>query len=331
MVIHVTPEPGPEGVRRESAPENGRFQILALDGGGLRGIFGAVALDQLEADFDTSIVEHFDLIAGTSTGGLIALALAVGRSPGEILELYLKEGPKIFPTSRWARLRRLKKPYDPKPLRTAVTEILGDNTLEDSPVRLVIPAFDLTSNDVYVFRTPHIEKLRRDRRELMVDVALSTTAAPTFLPSHGLAGLRLVDGGVWANNPTMVAVVEALSACQQPPERVHVLNVGTTTEVVHRNRRLDNGSAFWWMREIVDVVFRGQALSATNHAGLLLPKGHVHRLDVPVPKGLHGLDRVDAENLVGNAKAASRKASPALAAFFDHRPLSYKATPGSNR
>ncbi len=322
----MTPVPGREDLRRENAPEKGRFQVLALDGGGLRGIFGAAALDQLEADFDTSILGHFDLIAGTSTGGLIALALAAGRSPGEILDIYLREGPNIFPTSRWARLRRLMKPYSPEPLLTAVTDILGDNTLEDSPVRLVIPAFDLTSNDVYVFRTPHIEKLRRDRRDRMIDVAMSTTAAPTFLPSHELAGLRLIDGGVWANNPTMVAVVESLSACQQPPESVHVLNIGTTSEIVHRSRRLDKGSAFWWIREIVDVAFRGQALSATNHAGLLLPKGHVHRLDVPVPKGLHGLDRVDAQNLVGNAKAASRKASPALSAFFSHRAISYKET-----
>lgn len=249
-----------------SVPTPGRFQVLSLDGGGLRGIFGAAALEQLEADFETRIVDHFDLIAGTSTGGLIALALAVGCSPREILDIYLESGPKIFPTSRWARFRRIFGPYDPEPLRRALAEILGETTLGESPVRLVIPSFDLTSNDVYIFRTPHVAKLRRDHRELMVNVALSTTAAPTFLPSHKLEGLRLVDGGVWANNPTMVAVVEALSTCERSPESIYVLNVGTTTEVVHRDRRLDNGLPLWWAREVVDVAFRGQALSATNHA-----------------------------------------------------------------
>lgn len=303
---------------------NGRFQVLSLDGGGLRGIFGAAALQQLEADFETRIIDHFDLIAGTSTGGLIALALAVGRSPQEILELYLKSGPKIFPTSRWARLRRLLRPYDPSPLRDALTEILGQATLGDSPVRLAIPAFDLTSNDVYLFRTPHAERLCRDHRELMVDVALSTTAAPSYLPTHKLEGLRLIDGGVWANNPTMVAVAEAVSTCQWRPETVHVLNVGTTSEVVHRDARLDNGLPLRWAREVIDVAFRGQALCATNHAQLLLPEGHVRRLDVPVPKGLHGLDRVNPGNLIGNAKAASRKASPSLADFFSHRATSYR-------
>ncbi len=159
----------------------------------------------------------------------------------------------------------------------------------------------------------------------MVDVAMATTAAPTFLPAHRLDGLRLIDGGVWANNPTMVAVVEAIASCRVSPERVHVLSVGTTTEIVHRSRRLDDGLALWWLRDIVDVVFRGQALSGTNHARLLLPDGHVDRLDVPVPKGLHGLDRVDVDNLIGHAMAATRKASRSLEALFTHQAVSYQA------
>lgn len=302
-----------------------RFQILSLDGGGLRGIFAASALAQLERDFDTRIVDHFDLVAGTSTGGLIALGLAAGRSPQEILDFYLQEGRTIFPTSRLARIRRRRRPYRPGPLRAALEQILGDRTLGDSSVRLAIPSFDQTSNDVYLFRTPHLPSLRRDHRERMVDVGLATSAAPTFLPAHRIGGLRLVDGGVWANNPTMVAVVEAIASCGVPAGDVHVLNVGTTTEIVHRSRRLDDGSPLWWLREVVDVVFRGQALSATNHAGLLLPKGHVHRLDVPIPKGLHGLDRVDAENLIGHAMAASRKASPTLSSLFTHRAKPYRS------
>lgn len=295
-----------------------RFQILALDGGGLRGIFAASALAQLQDDFETDIVKHFDLIAGTSTGALIALALAAGRSPQEIVAFYLEQGPTIFPAASWRRLRRLWRPYRQGPLRKALESILGGATLADSRVRLAIPAFDQTSNDVYLFRTPHQPGLRRDRREQMVDVALAATAAPTFLPAHHLGGLRLIDGGVWAVNPTMVALVEALASCNAQARDVHILNVGATTHVVHRSRRLDDGLPFWWAREIVDVALRGQALSATNYARLLLPPGQVHRLDVPVPKGLHGLDRVDAEDLIGQAMASSRRASPSLADFFSH-------------
>jgi len=305
------------------ASETRRFQILSLDGGGLRGIFAASVLAQLESDFDTKILDHFDLVSGTSTGGLIALGLAAGRSPQDIVDFYVERGGTIFPTSRLARMRRIRRPHSAEPLRAALEDILGDLTLGESPVRLAVPSFDQTSNDVYLFRTPHLASLRRDHRDRMVDVGMATAAAPTFLPAHRLGGLRLIDGGVWASNPTMIAVVEAIASCGVSPDQVHVLNVGTTTEIVHRSRRLDDGSALWWLRDIVDVVLRGQALSATNHARLLLPAGHVHRIDVPVPKGLHGLDRVDAADLIGQAMAATRKASPSLAALFEHKAVAY--------
>ena len=300
-----------------------RFQVLALEGGGLKGIFAAATLAGLEADFGTRIVDHFDLITGTSTGGLIALGLGSGLSAQDVVDFYLDEGRKIFPTSRRRRLRRLRRPYDPAPLRSALVSKFGDRTLADSAVRLAIPSFDQTSNDVYLFRTPHHPNLRRDRRERLVDVALATTAAPTFLPAHHLDGLRLIDGGVWANNPTMVGVVEALATCAVPQEQVHVLTVGTTTEVVHRSNRLDDGSPIRWVRTIVEVALRGQALAASNHARLILPRGHVHRLDVQIPRGLQALDRVDARNLVGHARSASRTNGPQLSYLFEHRAIPF--------
>lgn len=311
------------GIEAADSRPRVRFQVLALDGGGLRGIFAAAALAALEGDFDTRIIDHFDLVTGTSTGGLVALGLAAGLSAQEIVDFYMTDGRLVFPAARLGRLHRLRRPYNPEGLRDALGKVLGNKTLAQSTVRLAIPAFDQTSNDVYLFRTPHLATLRRDHRELMVDVGLATTAAPTFLPAHHLRGLRLIDGGVWANNPTMIGVVEAITGCGAHPGDVHVLNVGTTTEVVHRADRLDNGSPIWWIRAIVDVAFRGQALSATNHAGLLLPRGHVHRLDVSVPKGLHSLDVVDARNLIGNALAASRKMSPTLAYMFEHKAPPY--------
>jgi patatin-like phospholipase/acyl hydrolase len=300
-----------------------RFQVLALEGGGLKGIFAAAALAGLESDFRTRVVEHFDLITGTSTGGLIALGLAAGLTAQEIVDFYLEHGRKIFPSERRKRLRRLRRPYDPSPLRDALEGLVGDATLGDSKVRLAIPSFDLTSNDVYLFRTPHHPDLRRDSRERLVDVGMAATAAPTFLPAHRLDGLRLIDGGVWANNPTMVGVVEALAACAVPQANVHVLTIGTTTEVVHRSNRLDDGSPVWWLRSIVDVAFRGQALAASNHAQLILPDGQVNRLDVQIPRGLHALDRVDALNLMGHARTASRKRGPQLAYLFEHDAVPY--------
>ena len=300
-----------------------------MDGGGLRGIFAAAALAALEADLGRPIVDCFDLISGTSTGGLIALGLAAGMSPQDILDFYLDRGGDIFPKSRLGRLRRVRRPYDPAPLEAALASILGDRLLGESKVRLAIPSFDQTGNDVHLFRTPHHPRLTRDLRERMVDVGMATAAAPTFLPAHNLHGQRLIDGGVWANNPTMVAVVEAMTSCRAIAEQIHVLNVGTTTEVVRPSRRLDNGSPLRWISAIVDVSMRGQALAAKNHAALLLGQGHVHRIDFAVPAGIHGLDRVDSDDLIGRARAASRTASPQIRYLFDHEAAPYVRESGS--
>jgi hypothetical protein len=99
---------------------------------------------------------------------------------------------------------------------------------------------------------------------------------------------------------------------------VHVLNLGTTTEVVHHSNRYDNGSPIWWAKGIVDVTLNGQALAARNHSALLLGPGKVTRIDVPIPSGRHALDKVHAPDLVGRARAASRKAIPQLTDTFAH-------------
>ncbi len=304
-------------VNQVTAPTDRPFQILAIDGGGLKGIFASAALAALEKDFDTDLRQHFDLIAGTSTGGLIALALAAGVRPSQVRDLYVENARTLFP-ARWGRRpswRRAK--YSSAPLRKLLEAMLGTRTLADSPVRLAIPAFDLASNDVYLFRTPHHERLRRDHRELLVDVGLATAAAPTYFPAHRLRGLRLVDGGVWANNPTMLAVVEGLSSCGATHGSIRVLNVGTTTEVKQRPGRLDNGGLLAWRGDGLDVVLRGQGLASANHAGLLLG-APISRLDVPVPRGCHRLDSVDEMDLTGKAEATSRHFGPKAAPFFSH-------------
>ena len=186
-----------------------RFQILSLDGGGLRGIFSAAILARLEEDLDTSIVDHFDLIAGTSTGGVIALGLGLGMRPRQIVEFYTRLGPRVFRNPLGLRSARqlLRAKYAPGPLRSALADVFGDRTFGQSTKRLVITSYNLGTDDVYLFRTAHHPRLVRDWRERAVDVAMATSAAPTYLPGFPLSGTRLVDGGVWANNPAMVAVV----------------------------------------------------------------------------------------------------------------------------
>ncbi|MDV6289329.1 CBASS cGAMP-activated phospholipase [Streptomyces sp. UP1A-1] len=298
-----------------------RFQILALDGGGFRGMFSAAVLARLEDDLGVRITDHFDLIAGTSTGGIIALGLGLGLSPQQILEFYTDHGPRIFrDRSRLRSLRHLMRAkYSTEPLRAALTEVFGDRTFGESTKRLVITSYNIAADDVYLFRTPHLPGLKRDWREKAVNVALATSAAPTYLPGMPLDGARLVDGGVWANNPAMVALTEAVGPLSVPLDTIRVFSLGTTTDVRHRHRRLDRGGLLPWAGDAVEVLMRAQSESAAKQVRHFVGKENVLRLNPTVPTGAVALDDVDVQTLSGLVGHVSRDVSPAVhRTFCDH-------------
>jgi len=298
-----------------------RFQILALDGGGYKGMFSAAVLACLEQDLHTSIVDHFDLVAGTSTGGIIALALGAQKSPREMVDFYLEHGPQIFGHRRRRLVRQVfRSKYDPAPLKQALEEVLGDQCLWQSSVPLCIPSYNLRNDEVYLFRTPHSNRLARDWRERMVDVALATSAAPTFLPAHHLRGLRLVDGGLWANNPSIVAVAEAVSEFQIDLHDIRVLSLGTTSDLSVRSQRLDRGGFAAWATCATEVILRGQSLAAKNAVYHLLPKDQSFRVDPVVPDKLLRLDGVKPDELMGRAEHESRLVNETVREIFlDHK------------
>lgn len=302
-----------------------RFQILALDGGGYKGMFSAAVLTRLEEDLRTSLVEHFDLIAGTSTGGIIALALGAGKRPREIVDFYVDHGPKIFSHRRRRMFRQVvRSKYDAAPLREALETVLGERCLWESSVPLCVPSYDLRNDDVYLFRTPHSALLARDWRERMVDVALATSAAPTYLSAHQLRGLRLVDGGLWANNPAVVAIAEAVSEFKIDLADIRVLSLGTTSDLGVRSNRLDGGGVLAWARCATTVILRGQSLAAKNATYHLIPKGQSLRIDPDVPDKLLRLDGVSPDELLGRAEQESRFVSDQVRQIFlDHHAGAY--------
>ncbi|MFJ3799992.1 CBASS cGAMP-activated phospholipase [Streptomyces sp. NPDC090088] len=298
-----------------------RFQILALDGGGFRGMFSAAVLARLEDDLGVRITDHFDLISGTSTGGIIALGLGLGLSPQQTLEFYTEHGPRIFrDRSRMRGLRHLvRAKYDAEPLRAALAEVFGERTFGESTKRLVITSYNVAADDVYLFRTPHLPGLKRDWREKAVNVALATSAAPTYLPGMPLDGARLVDGGLWANNPAMVALTEAVGPLSVPLDTIRVFSLGTTTDVRHRHRRLDRGGLLPWAGDAVEILMRAQSESATKQVRHFVGKDNVLRLNPTVPTGALALDDVDITTLSGWAGHVSRDVSPAVhRTFCDH-------------
>lgn len=299
-----------------------RFQILSLDGGGIKGIFSAGVLAAIEDDLNINITDHFDLIAGTSTGGIIAIALGLGLRPRQIVQFYLNEGKKISPS--WfggkALQHWLQRKFSPAPLELALKNCFKDRLLGDSKVRLVIPAYNLGEDDVYVFRTPHHERFRRDHKIPAWKVAKATSAAPTFFPcARDVDKLRLIDGGIWANNPTLVAITEAVGTLKTPLNDIHVLSIGTSNAVNQRKKRLDNGGKIAWAREnsAVDVILRGQSIGVQNQATLLLGADQVERLDPKVAAEEFSLDGIDkADDLIAKAAHHSRRLMPVFRAKF---------------
>jgi patatin-like phospholipase/acyl hydrolase len=304
----------------EVVPVRKPFQVLSLDGGGIRGLFAATVLAALETDLDTRIVDHFDLMVGTSTGGIIALALGAGLSPSAIVDMYTQMGPDVFAGSHVGGLRRLfRSKFDPEPLRSALNRALGDCQLWQSVVPLVIPAYDLTSDRIYLFKTPHHERLRRDWPLGMADVAMATAAAPTLLPAYDLNGIRFIDGGVWANNPVVVGIAEAISMFGRSLGDISVLSLSTTSDLRQRHRRLDHGGMVQWATNAVDVVLSGQSMGANTTAFHLLGD-RLMRIDEPVPVGALRIDRVDRNQLIGRATSVSRMRCPEFAdKFLAHR------------
>ncbi len=303
---------------------NGVFSVLSIDGGGVRGIFVAAVMADLERDVGIQIADHFDLIVGTSTGGVIALGLGSGMSPEEILGLYVDNMKSIFQARRRTGLARplslVRAKYKPDGLREVMLSAFGDKMLCDSTVPLVIPSYNIGENTVYLFKTPHHERLRRDWRVPLWQVAMATTAAPTYFPPYTLPDehVRLIDGGVWANNPSIVGIVEAVSMFAQPLERIRLLSIGTTVSTARRPRKLDRGGLIQWVRSpnVAQVLVAGQSQGSFTAAEHLLGRSKAYRLNPPAPESLVTLDVADSRDLLAAAGHHSREFSPIFAAEF---------------
>lgn len=302
-----------------------RFQILALDGGGIKGLFSAAFLAKLEEDLRIKVADHFDLIVGTSTGGIIALGLGLGLSPKDLVEFYFKKGTKIFQkTPICTTLRNLLfAKYSGKTIEGIFREenCFGEKLLGESKKRLVIPSYNIDTNDVYVFKTAHHNRFKRDHKVPAWKIARATSAAPTFFPiAKNIDSVRLIDGGIWANNPAMVGLFEAIAVLDIPMEEVCIFSVGTTEELKQSPRILGRfGGWPFWASTVVELIMQAQSVSISAQLKLLLKDNFV-RVNPKVPTGLFGLDKMNMNDLLAFASTHSRNESPTFnAKFINHR------------
>lgn len=299
-----------------------RFQILALDGGGSRGLFTANVLSRLEDDLGFRFQERFDLITGTSAGGIIALCLGAGLGPRDVVRAYRELVSEVF-SPRARRLRIVRGAFAPmyrqERLRYALERVLGDATMGSSCVRLAIPSWDAESGQVQVYKTPHAPRVRRDGKLKMVDVALATSAAPAYFAAARVDDQLMLDGGLWANNPSLVGIAEAVGVLGVPLGSIRVLNVGTMSEVRKFQHRLAAGGWAAWAPHVSRVVLRAGSASGEGIARLLVGRDRYRRLDVLVPERAFGLDSSAYAQMESHAAAASRQFSPEFARIFgDH-------------
>jgi patatin-like phospholipase/acyl hydrolase len=229
-----------------------RFRILCVDGGGIRGLIPALVVAEIErrlqegAGSQAHASDYFHMFAGTSTGGLVALSLTVpdpdhpqrpAVSADQLARFYTEDGPDIFRRSLFHKLRTLWGWLGPKytlgPLETAIENRLGTTRIQNALRELIVTSYDMTNREPYFFKRWRARELpESDRNRPLADAGLATSAAPTYFPSHELDGRALVDGGVFAANPVIVAIVEALKRFGDDPHHLDqddllVVSLGT--------------------------------------------------------------------------------------------------------
>lgn len=311
-------------------------RILSIDGGGIKGTQPAAFLAQLEEDLDQPIGRYFDLIAGTSTGGILAIGLAMGISAKSLLSLYETRGPTIFGQAEnksWlsrktsdvrASVRHWIKPkHELSVLRDELHAILGERLIGDAQTRLMVPAWDADQRSVYIYKTAHHPRLTTDYRKPALDAALATSAAPTYFASHKTVDdIGLLDGGTWCNNPVGVATVEAVSMLGWNASELNILSLGCVDEVYLLPEA--PGKANLGVRAL-SLFMDGQSRGALGIARQLTGDPHtrkaVHRYSPTVPIDFFGLDDTrKIQRLKGLGASSARHAAPVLSPIFFQHP-----------
>ena len=272
-------------------PKGKAFKILSLDGGGIRGYYTVEFLRHCEKRFlkpNENIADYFDLIAGTSTGGLIALGLGNNIPIDQIKKFYEDDGRVIFPPYPRSLLGKIRQTFNhflkPKlsadKLEASLKEIFGLKLLGQSQTRLVIPSCLMPTTEIVVFKTDHHADYKYDWKTEAWKIARATSAAPTYLSGieEDESGKVFVDGGIWANNPIMAAVIDALTSYDISVEQIHILSIGTGNPPYRLSKKAVFGGLFSW-REVIKASMFLSTDNALAQAILLLGPEQVLRVE----------------------------------------------------
>ena len=296
------------------------MRVLAIDGGGIRGLIPALVLTELERRAGRRVFEMFDLIAGTSTGGILACALSAPDPlpASELVSLYEDEGPNIFDRSLFQRIRSaeglLDEKYEDTALDRALERFLGHKRLSETRPDLIVPAYDTALPGPYFFKTSKARATPDSDDFPLSVVARATSAAPTYFEPVELDERALVDGGVFAVNPAMSAFAEVLK--EVDAREVVLLSLGTGQ---HTRKRSFDEIKDWgvarWARPILEVVFDGVSDAVDYQLDHVLSSDRYWRLQTELTLASDDLDDASEGNLAklrGHAEDMIREQSATL-------------------
>lgn len=280
-----------------SAISNKKFTILSIDGGGIRGILPAIVLADLEVELQKEhpgrkLYEHFDLICGTSTGAILAIAIALGIPAKELVNFYKENADIIFP--RWylkvlPRLTRviIASIYSNVKLKRKLKEVYSSANngispcMTDLKTKVCIPSFNGNDGQINVFKTKHNKDYTRDYKIPVYQVALSSASAPIYFPpnsfsfsnEHGQgSNVNMIDGGIFANNPALIGILEAVDKLGYDFNDIRLLSLGTGKgKHIIKVKRRSKGIWYWLLLKprLFDIIMDSQAQVTEQYIAFL--------------------------------------------------------------
>lgn len=285
------------------------FNILSIDGGGLRGVYATAILDKMQKELGINYVEEFDLIAGTSTGAIIAAALAVGMAPNAILEMYKNQGEVIFKKAFLGGIITPK--YDSGNLKKILDEVLGNKTFSDAKTGLMVTATNISDGMPWIFKSLYHERLTRDQGVKLVDAVLASCSAPLYFNPFEHDAQLLADGGLWANNPALAAFVEALGDNVGVKKyKIRLLSIGTGINIKHYPLEWvekEWGATRWGMG-LIDMIFNMQSFSIEKYLKAIMYKEQYLRINF----------NLDDNLTMDNIKTIDKLTKKGIEDFYKH-------------
>lgn len=247
--------------------EKRNYKILSIDGGGIKGLYSLYILKRLEEKYDVKIYDSFDMICGTSTGGIIALGIAINEEIEKIIEFYENNGSDIFPKDilglRTIKSLLFKSKYDNKTLKKHLVNFFGDKKIKDCKNRVCIQTTNLETYKPFIIKTKHNNNWDRDDKFSLVDVALATSAAPTYFPIASIENGKsyLADGGLFANNPAMIGYIEAKKYFLKDYSGIEILSIGNISDEINLCYKKRKKGLLNWGKELISVMMTSQSTS----------------------------------------------------------------------